>query len=112
MKTFLQTPYAQSHVPDWHDKLQEIEFHSEESHSEDLNHHQEREEWMILADFSHHNLNDNKGIANDHNWQIHTIPYTPQQLLEKIFNAPLDNKQETNIRKTSSKSLQRQFYFQ
>ena len=26
-KPFLQTPCAQSHVPDWHDKLQEIEFH-------------------------------------------------------------------------------------
>ena len=46
-KAFLQTPYAQFHVPDWHDKLREIEFHSEQSHSEDINQHQEREEWMI-----------------------------------------------------------------
>lgn len=30
-KAFLQTPYAQSHVPDSHDKLQEIEIHSEQS---------------------------------------------------------------------------------
>jgi len=37
---------------------------------------------MILADFSHHNLNDNEGLANDHNWHIHTILYTPQHILE------------------------------
>ena len=44
---FLHTPYAQSHVPDWHDKLQDIEFHSELNYSEDINQHQEKEEWMI-----------------------------------------------------------------
>lgn len=36
---------------------------------------------MILADLSHHNLNENEGLANDHNWHIHTIPYTAQQIL-------------------------------
>lgn len=50
-KAFLQTPYAQSHVPDWHDKLQEIEFHSEQRHSEDISQYLEREEWMILQTF-------------------------------------------------------------
>lgn len=71
-----------TNVPDWHDKLQEIECHSEQSHSEDINQHQEREEWMILADVSYHNLNDNEGLVNDHNWHIHTIPYNPRQILE------------------------------
>lgn len=76
---------------------------TQSSHSEDINQHQEREEWMILADFSHHKLNDNEGLPNDHNWHIHTIPYTPQQ----IFEMPrwITTKKQTFVRQVQNHNI-------
>jgi len=73
---------------------------TQQNHSEDINQHQEREEWMILTDFSHHNLNDNEGLANDHNWHIHTIPHTPQQILE--MPSWITSKKQTFIRQVQN----------
>ena len=51
-KIFLQTDYAQQRVPDWHGKLEDLEYYFEEEQIEDFDEPpQPREEWMILADF-------------------------------------------------------------
>ena len=88
---FLQTEYAQNHVPDWYQKLQAIQnFSEEQSLNSELTDCPlqtdtvQREEWMILSDshqpFSRSNTNQN--VDNTEYWQKSREKYTPQQIGE------------------------------
>lgn len=72
---FCSSNWNEWYVSKWQSKGPGTEF-TQQNHSEDINQHQEREEWMILADVSNHNSNDNEGLANYHNWHIHTTTHS------------------------------------
>ena len=69
-KTFLQSEYAQNYVPDWHDKLEGLQEYSDSDlHTEKYTESEQREEWMILADFSISNNSSDPEASSLHNWQ-------------------------------------------
>ena len=66
----MQSEYAQSHVPDWHDKLEGLQEYSDSDlHTEKYTESEQREEWMILADFSISNNSSDPEASSLHNWQ-------------------------------------------
>ena len=80
---FLQTPYGQSNVPDWFDKLQAV-IQSQEPENE-LSQEQERtwEEWMVISDL--HTLFDNslgQTPETKQNWHLDSANYSEQQIQE------------------------------
>ena len=82
-KTFLQSEYAQNYVPDWHDKLEGLQEYSDSDlHTEEYTESEQREEWMILADFSISNNSSDPEASSLHNWQTTSYPYTSQQIAE------------------------------
>ena len=82
-KTFLQSEYAQNYVPGWHDKLQGLQEYSDSDlHTEEYTESEQREEWMILADFSISNNSSDPEASSLHNWQTASYPYIPQQIAE------------------------------
>ena len=82
-KTFLQSEYAQNYVPGWHDKLQGLQEYSDSDlHTEEYTESEQREEWMILADFSISNNSSDPEASSLHNWQTTSYPYTSQQIAE------------------------------
>nr|XP_058955383.1 uncharacterized protein LOC131782657 [Pocillopora verrucosa] len=82
-KTFLQSEYAQNYVPDWHDKLEGLQVYSDSDlHTEEYTESEQREEWMILADFSISNNSSDPEASSLHNWQTTSYPYTSQQVAE------------------------------
>ncbi len=50
---FLQTPYGQSNVPDWFDKLQAVIQSQEPEDEPSEEQERTREEWMVLSDPLH-----------------------------------------------------------
>ena len=51
-KSFLQTDYAKQRVPDWHGKLEDIQSICDNEQNQNyIEPEQQREEWMVLADF-------------------------------------------------------------
>ena len=62
---FLQTPYAQTHVPDWFDKLQNVVLSQQEQNEPVEPPSNTHEEWMILSDL-HTPFDDNE---NTPDWQ-------------------------------------------
>ena len=80
---FLQTPYGQSNVPDWFDKLQAV-FQSQEPENE-LSQEQERtrEEWMVTSDL-HTPFDDSLGQTPEtmQNWHLDSANYSEQQIQE------------------------------
>ena len=81
--SFLETEYAKTHVPDWHNKLEHIQSSdSNDDESSNCTESPQREEWMILADFSTlRNISDNE-TGEQHDWQSTTYPYTSQEVSE------------------------------
>ena len=79
---FLQTPYGQSNVPDWLDKLQTV-IQSQES-QDDLSEEQEttREEWMILSDLSTPFNNSEQIPESLHDWHLDRANCSEQQIQE------------------------------
>ena len=79
-KTFLQSDHAQNYVPDWHDKLEDLQEYSDSDlHTEESPESEQREEWMILADFSISNNSSDPEASSLHNWQTtSSYPYTSQ----------------------------------
>ena len=79
----MQSEYAQSHVPDWHDKLEGLQEYSDSDlHTEEYTESEQREEWMILANFSISNNSSDPQASSLHNWQTTSNPYTSQQIAE------------------------------
>ena len=87
---FLRTPYAANHVPDWVEKLENLDAYFVSEHSEEENqlsasdtcaNSGTREEWMILSDlrqpFDNHSLQN-----SNYNWCQDRSFYTCQQIGE------------------------------
>ena len=79
---FLQTPYGQSNVPDWFDKLQAV-IQSQEPEDEPSE-EQERtqEEWMILSDLATPFDNSEQTSESTHDWRLDRANYLEQQIHE------------------------------
>ena len=80
---FLQTPYGQSNVPHWFDKLQAV-IQSQEPENE-LSQEQERtrEEWMVISDL-HTPFDNSLGQTPEtmQNWHLDSANYSEQQIQE------------------------------
>jgi hypothetical protein len=83
---FLSLPYAQKHVPNWTEKMQNVLDNIELSIEElTENDHQSQEEWMMLSQFHSSGVNCNaknpKGSCN-YNWHLDCTKYSEQDLGE------------------------------
>ena len=82
-KTFLQTDYAKKHVPDWRGKLKDIQSIGDNEQTQNyVESEQQREEWMVLADFIQSANSNNFDALSENDWHSCSYPYTPQQLLQ------------------------------
>ena len=82
-KPFLQTDYAKKHVPDSHGKLEDIQSICDNEQTENyVESEQQREEWMVLADFIQSANSNNFDALSENDWHSCSYPYTPQQLLQ------------------------------
>ena len=79
---FLQTPYGQSNVPDWFDKLQAV-IQSQEAEDEPSEEQETtREEWMILSDLNTPFDNSEQTPESTYDWQLDRANYSEQQIQE------------------------------
>ena len=81
---YLQTPYAQNHVTDWYDKLQDVIQNQEANDEEQIvleTTGNSREQWIIIADLCMP-FENNDGQSSFDNWQQDTTRYTEQQIGE------------------------------
>lgn len=105
---FLQTEYAQTNVPDWFDKLQNViqnqEIQDEEpTEAETIN----REEWMIISDRNTPFQNVGQSSDELYDWQRDRLRYTEQQIgempswiknnREQFSNVQNENREEVDI---------------
>ena len=95
-KKFLQTPYGQTRVPEWFDKLQSVIQSPQEPDVQTEVQDNTCEEWMILADLNIPFQNSEETPELTHNWQQDRANYSDQQIREM----PLW------IKKTSKKVIQ------
>ena len=79
---FLQTPYGQSNVPDWFDKLQAVIQSQEPEDEPSEEQERTREAWMILSDL--HTPFDNSEQTSDstYDWHLDRANYSEQQIHE------------------------------
>ena len=78
---FLQTPYAQTEVPDWFDKLQDVIQNQDQLHDETVESNSNtREEWMILSDLHTPFENSNVNSSSSHDWYQDRARYSEQQI--------------------------------
>lgn len=75
-KSFSEIEYPKMHVPDWHTKLE----HTQSSDSTDdqscnCTESPQREEWMIVADYSTLCIISKNETGKQHDWQSTTYPY-------------------------------------
>ena len=79
---FLQTPYGQTNVPDWLDKLQAV-IQNQESEPEPSEEQQvTREEWMILSDLHTPFSDSEQRSVSEHHWHLDRATYSKQQINE------------------------------
>ena len=79
---FLQTPYGQSNVPDWFDKLQAV-IQSQEAEDEPSEQQgTTREEWMILSDLNTPFDNSEQIPESTYDWHLDRANYSEQQIQE------------------------------
>ena len=82
-KEFLQTPYGQTRVPEWFDKLQSVIQSQQEPDVQTCEvQDNTREEWMILADLNIPFQNSEETPELTHNWQQDRANYSDQQISE------------------------------
>ncbi len=67
---FLQTPYGQSNVPDWFDKLQAVIQSREPEDEPSEEQERTREEWMILSDLNTPFDNSEQTSESTHDWHL------------------------------------------
>jgi ATP-dependent DNA helicase PIF1 len=79
---FLQTPYGQSNVPDWFDKLQTVIQSQEPDHEPSEEQEVTREEWMILSDLNTPFDNSEQTPDSTHDWHLDRANYSEQQIHE------------------------------
>ncbi len=78
MARFLQTPYGQSNVPDWFDKLQAVIQSQEPEDEPSEEQERTREEWMILSDLHIHLTTLTKHQSQTHDWHLDESHYSEQ----------------------------------
>ena len=79
---FLQTPYGQSNIPDWFDKLQAV-IQSQEAEEEPSEEQETtREEWMILSDLNTPFDNSEQTPESTYDWHLDRANYSEQQIQE------------------------------
>ena len=93
---FLQTPYGQSNIPDWFDKLQAVIQSQEPKNQPSEEQTTTREELMILSDL--HTPFDNSEQTPDstYDWHLDRANYSEQQIQE-MPTWIKKNKKEYNI---------------
>ena len=79
---FLQTPYGQSNVPDWFDKLQAVIQCQEPEDEPSEEQERTREEWMILSDLNTPFDNSDQTSESTHDWHLDRANYSEQQIHE------------------------------
>ncbi len=79
---FLQTPYGQSNVPDWFDKLQAVILSQEPEDEPSEEQERTREEWMILSDLRTPFDNSEQTSESTHDWHLDRANYSEQQIHE------------------------------
>ena len=80
---FLQTPYAQTSVPDWFDKLQTVIKSLQEPEDEPFEEQRNtREEWMILSELNTPFHNSEQIPGSTHDWHLDRAQYSDQQIHE------------------------------
>ncbi len=79
---FLQTPYGQSNVPDWFDKLQAVIQSQEPEDEPSEEQERTREEWMILSDLNTPFDNSEQTSESTHDWHLDRASYSEQQIHE------------------------------
>ena len=79
---FLQTPYGQSNVRDWFDKLQAV-IQSQEPEDEPSEEQEvTREEWMMLSDLNTPFDNSEQTPESTYDWHLDRANYSEQQIHE------------------------------
>lgn len=81
----METQYAQSHVPDWFDKLQSVIQSQEQPDDQPVERQSDtREEWMILSDLRtpFENSEQSSNTCTAHDWHQDRAYYTDQQIGE------------------------------
>ena len=89
-KEFLDTPYAEQHVPDWREKLHSLQSQPEEQPDTDSPTQElpQCEEWMVLADLvpgsfvNSSNYNVQETIQTEWDWQNDKLKYCDHQIGE------------------------------
>ena len=80
---FLQTPYAQTNVPHWLEKLESVVQSQIEPDNEPAEQHAPtREEWMILSDLTLPFETSEQNPHSSHDWHQDRDHYTNQQIGE------------------------------
>ena len=79
---FLQTPYAQSNVPDWFDKLQAVIQNQEPEDEPFVEQKTTREEWTILSDLNIPFDNSEQTPDSTYDWHLDRANYSEQQIQE------------------------------
>ena len=79
---FLQTPYGQTNVPDWFDKLQAVIQSQEPEDEPSEEQDRTREEWMILSDLHTPFDNSDQTSESTHDWHLDRSNYSEQQINE------------------------------
>ena len=86
-KQFLQTPFAQNNVPDWHNKLSDIEHLNDLTGDNDAHEtddqdyqHNSQEKWMLISNLHALEANAPSEVDVSHNWQEDTSSNTMQQI--------------------------------
>ena len=82
----MQTPYGQTNVPDWFDKLQNVVQSQEQDDQIPEEQEVTREEWMILFDLNTSFENSEGTPESTYNWQADRTSYTGQQIHEMDKN--------------------------
>ena len=78
----MQTPYGQSNVPDWFDKLQAVIQSQEPEDEPSEEQERTREEWMILSDLNTPFDNSDQTSESTHDWHLDRANYSEQQIHE------------------------------
>ena len=118
---FLESPYAQNHVPNWEVKMQQVTCNLEQCNNDSCDSQPaEIEEWMMLSDFHNSNINfsQHNPKYDSYDWHQNLVNYTVQQIGEmpswiksnkEKFKHIFDEK-EANIDLTSFSEQQKLAY--
>ncbi len=82
----MQTPYGQSNVPDWFDKLQAVIQSQEPEDEPSEEQERTREEWMILSDLHTPFDNSEQTSESTHDCGILTEPIIPNNKSMKCLH--------------------------